>query len=54
MNNLLGIPWVFGSATAEAKLPSPIIIECKQFQNAVAKMAAEFVWLGMSTIKFYY
>ena len=54
MNNLLGIPWVFGSATAEAILPSPIIIECKQFQDAIAEVAAEFIWLGMSIMKSYH
>ena len=47
MNNLLGIPWVFGSATAAEVLPSPMILDCKQFEDAVANMTAAFIWLGV-------
>ena len=51
LNNLLGIPWVYGSAaTAEVLNPS-MTLQNKQFEDAVAQMAAGFIWLGMSFIK---
>jgi hypothetical protein len=51
MNNLLGIPWVFGSAATAEVLPSPLILECKQIEDAIANMTAAFIWLGVSIIK---
>ena len=54
MNNLLGIPWVFGSAATAEVLPSPMILECKQFEDSVAKMAATFIWMGVSTMESQY
>ena len=47
MNNLLGIPWVFGSAATAKVLPSPMIVGLKDFEDTLAKMAAEFIWLGI-------
>ncbi|KAF8557198.1 hypothetical protein OG21DRAFT_379019 [Imleria badia] len=46
MNNLLGIPWVFGSAATAEVLPSSIMVESKQFEDAVANMTAAFIWLA--------
>ena len=51
MDNLLGIPWVFGSAATAKILPSSISLKSKQFEDAVATMTAAFIWLGMSKVK---
>lgn len=51
MNNMLGIPWIIGSAATAEVLPSPIILECKHIEDAIANLSAAFIWLGVLTMK---
>ncbi|KAF8132789.1 hypothetical protein EV363DRAFT_1472783, partial [Boletus edulis] len=45
LNKLLGIPWVLGSATTAEMLPS-IALGSKQFEDSIAQIAAELIWLA--------
>ncbi|KAF8417544.1 hypothetical protein L210DRAFT_3767241 [Boletus edulis BED1] len=45
LNNLLGIPWVLGSATTAEMLPS-IALGSKQLEDSIAQIAAELIWLA--------
>ncbi|KAF8123911.1 hypothetical protein EV363DRAFT_1546009, partial [Boletus edulis] len=45
LNKLLGIPWVLGSATAAEMLPS-IALGSKEFEDSIAKIAAELIWFA--------
>ncbi|KAF8557205.1 hypothetical protein OG21DRAFT_379494 [Imleria badia] len=46
MNNLLGIPWLVGPSATVTALPLPMILDPIQIEDAVAKMAAAFIWLA--------
>ncbi|KAF8132764.1 hypothetical protein EV363DRAFT_1416435 [Boletus edulis] len=44
LNNLLDFPWVLGLATT-AEVP-PIALGSRKFEDSIAQIAAEFIWLA--------
>ncbi|KAF8431895.1 hypothetical protein L210DRAFT_3633500 [Boletus edulis BED1] len=45
LNKLLGIPWMLGSAATAEMLPS-IALGSKKFEDSIAQIAAELIWLA--------
>lgn len=50
INYLLGFPSISGSVV-EGPTISPVVLGAKQMENAVAKTAATFLWLGVLMIR---
>ena len=51
MNYLLGIPSISGSVVRGPSVPL-VVLGAKEMENAVAEIAAIFLWLGMQMIRF--
>ncbi|KAG6377956.1 hypothetical protein JVT61DRAFT_14750 [Boletus reticuloceps] len=46
INNLLGIPWTYGTVPAVGTPSPPITLGQREMENAVAELGATFIWLA--------